>query len=202
MSNEGTGGAFVNSHGYVHDMITLHRATNTSCEGEPETEHSWFPGYAWTIAYCAGCANHLVSDGLFLCWSAQMPWLFAVCKWQCNLRLNLSAGKCLEQCPVSLSSGYSLVLTWSLIDRCNMQLRHSAAQGRLDGTCLYGFCMSCTCHNNISTGTLHFALILWQLCGLTSLEKVARVPQSTSECASVHALVLLEDCVIGAQCGA
>lgn len=59
MSNEGTGGAFVNSHGYVHDMITLHRATNTACEGEPETEHSWFPGYAWTIAYCAGCANHL-----------------------------------------------------------------------------------------------------------------------------------------------
>jgi cereblon len=64
MSNEGTGGAFVNSHGYVHDMITLHRATNTSCEGEPETEHSWFPGYAWTIAYCAGCANHLVSKSL------------------------------------------------------------------------------------------------------------------------------------------
>ena len=64
MSNEGTGGAFVNSHGYVHDMITLHRATNTACEGEPETEHSWFPGYAWTIAYCAGCANHLVSNSL------------------------------------------------------------------------------------------------------------------------------------------
>ena len=61
MSNEGTGGAFVNSHGYVHDMVTLHRATNATCEGEPETEHSWFPGYAWTIAYCAGCTNHLVS---------------------------------------------------------------------------------------------------------------------------------------------
>lgn len=60
MSNEGTGGAFVNSHGYVHDMITLHRAINAECDGEPETEHSWFPGYAWTIAYCAGCANHLV----------------------------------------------------------------------------------------------------------------------------------------------
>ena len=60
MTREGTGGAFVNSHGYVHDMITLNRATNTSCEGEAETEHSWFPGYAWTIAYCAGCMNHLV----------------------------------------------------------------------------------------------------------------------------------------------
>ena len=66
MSNEGTGGAFVNSHGYVHDMITLHRATNATYEGEPETEHSWFPGYAWTIAYCAGCTSHLVraSHGL------------------------------------------------------------------------------------------------------------------------------------------
>ncbi|KAL3153029.1 hypothetical protein ABBQ38_012053 [Trebouxia sp. C0009 RCD-2024] len=59
MSSEGTGGAFVNSHGYVHDMITLHRATNAVCDGEPETEHSWFPGFAWTIAYCAGCTSHL-----------------------------------------------------------------------------------------------------------------------------------------------
>ena len=67
MSNEGTGGAFVNSHGYVHDMVTLHRATNATCEGEPETEHSWFPGYAWTIAYCAGCTNHLVSNLLHPC---------------------------------------------------------------------------------------------------------------------------------------
>ena len=64
MSHEGTGGAFVNSHGYVHDMITLYRATNATCEGDPETEHSWFPGYAWTIAYCAGCTNHLVSKHL------------------------------------------------------------------------------------------------------------------------------------------
>ena len=65
MSNEGTGGAFVNSHGYVHDMVTLHRATNATCEGEPETEHSWFPGYAWTFAYCAGCTSHLVGHGIF-----------------------------------------------------------------------------------------------------------------------------------------
>eukprot|EP00329_Picozoa_sp_Boothbay-MS584-11_P006758 61365_4 len=33
------------------------------CDGEPETEHSWFPGYAWTIAYCRGCTSHLVRAG-------------------------------------------------------------------------------------------------------------------------------------------
>jgi hypothetical protein len=27
-------------------------------EGEPETAHSWFPGYAWQCAYCA-CGQHL-----------------------------------------------------------------------------------------------------------------------------------------------
>ncbi|KXZ45021.1 hypothetical protein GPECTOR_59g628 [Gonium pectorale] len=27
--------------------------------GRPETEHSWFPGYAWTIANCAACGQHM-----------------------------------------------------------------------------------------------------------------------------------------------
>ena len=65
LSNEGTGGAFVNCHGHVHDMITLQKARNAECDGEPETEHSWFPGYAWTIAYCRGCNSHLVRPDCF-----------------------------------------------------------------------------------------------------------------------------------------
>lgn len=28
-------------------------------QGTPETEHSWFPGYAWTIANCRHCYSHL-----------------------------------------------------------------------------------------------------------------------------------------------
>jgi hypothetical protein len=27
--------------------------------GGPSTQDSWFPGYAWTIAYCLRCHNHL-----------------------------------------------------------------------------------------------------------------------------------------------
>ena len=62
MSDEGAGGAFVNPHGYVHDMITLQQARHVVLEGDPELQHSWFEGYAWTIAYCGGCSNHLVGS--------------------------------------------------------------------------------------------------------------------------------------------
>ena len=27
--------------------------------GEPETAHSWFPGFAWTVANCARCHAHV-----------------------------------------------------------------------------------------------------------------------------------------------
>lgn len=28
-------------------------------EGSPQTESSWFPGFAWTVAYCRACWHHL-----------------------------------------------------------------------------------------------------------------------------------------------
>lgn len=59
MSEEGISGVFVNTHGYVHDMVTLRRVRGVTLEGRPETENSWFPGYAWTIAYCRSCSQHL-----------------------------------------------------------------------------------------------------------------------------------------------
>eukprot|EP00879_Flechtneria_rotunda_P025366 GHRR01026950.1.p1 GENE.GHRR01026950.1~~GHRR01026950.1.p1 ORF type:complete len:532 (+),score=180.41 GHRR01026950.1:223-1818(+) len=59
MTAEGIGGTFVNSHGYVHDMVTFKRVRGLHYYGSPETEHSWFPGYAWTIAHCDSCGQHL-----------------------------------------------------------------------------------------------------------------------------------------------
>ncbi|GBG76201.1 hypothetical protein CBR_g21950 [Chara braunii] len=59
MSTEGPISTFVNAHGCVHETMTLQRATGLELEGEPETENSWFPGYAWTIAHCARCRTHM-----------------------------------------------------------------------------------------------------------------------------------------------
>ena len=56
---EGTTGAYVNEHGVIHQTITLRKIGNARCIGGAETKDSWFPGYAWTIAYCNLCASHL-----------------------------------------------------------------------------------------------------------------------------------------------
>lgn len=55
MSNEGPLGAYVNPHGCVHEIMTLYKANGLALIGNPVKEYSWFPGYAWTIAYCATC---------------------------------------------------------------------------------------------------------------------------------------------------
>ena len=61
MSQEGASGMYVNPHGIVHDMITVEgvKGGRVRLEGEPETAHSWFPGYAWTVCRCARCDSHL-----------------------------------------------------------------------------------------------------------------------------------------------
>ncbi|KAK2991814.1 hypothetical protein RJ640_006374 [Escallonia rubra] len=59
MSSEGPLGAYVNPHGYVHEIITLYKANGLAFIGNPVTEYSWFPGYAWTIAYCGTCRHQL-----------------------------------------------------------------------------------------------------------------------------------------------
>ncbi|KAM9277081.1 protein cereblon isoform 1-T1 [Morus bassanus] len=51
--------AYVNPHGYIHETLTVYKACNLNLSGRPSTEHSWFPGYAWTIAQCRICANHM-----------------------------------------------------------------------------------------------------------------------------------------------
>ncbi|XP_054641015.1 protein cereblon isoform X2 [Dunckerocampus dactyliophorus] len=51
--------AYVNPHGYVHETLTVYKANNLNLVGRPSTLHSWFPGYAWTIAQCRSCGSHM-----------------------------------------------------------------------------------------------------------------------------------------------
>uniref|UniRef100_UPI0035CD3D9F Protein cereblon n=1 Tax=Homo sapiens TaxID=9606 RepID=UPI0035CD3D9F len=59
LSREGPMAAYVNPHGYVHEILTVYKACNLNLIGRPSTEHSWFPGYAWTVAQCKICASHI-----------------------------------------------------------------------------------------------------------------------------------------------
>lgn len=59
---EGTVGAYVNAHGFVHQTLTLRELLSPErvvLDGQPESRDSWFGGYAWQIAYCARCMLHL-----------------------------------------------------------------------------------------------------------------------------------------------
>ncbi|KAL4560283.1 hypothetical protein LXL04_032433 [Taraxacum kok-saghyz] len=67
MSTDGPLGAYVNPSGFVHEIMTLLKANGLALIGVPTEEYSWFPGYAWTIAYCATCEY-------------QMGWLFTATK--------------------------------------------------------------------------------------------------------------------------
>ena len=49
----------INPHGYLHEFVTVRRAVGLRIVGPGTTEHTWFPGYAWSIAYCAGCGAHI-----------------------------------------------------------------------------------------------------------------------------------------------
>ncbi|XP_046970638.1 protein cereblon-like [Vanessa cardui] len=59
MSSEGVHSNYTNLGGYMHDIVTVSRASNTELSGAPSAEFSWFPGYAWTIALCAACLAHV-----------------------------------------------------------------------------------------------------------------------------------------------
>lgn len=59
LSVEGPLGAYVNPQGYVHETMTVYKAQNLNLIGRATKEHSWFPGYAWTIAQCRRCAFHI-----------------------------------------------------------------------------------------------------------------------------------------------
>lgn len=60
-TDEGCSGLFVNSHGWIHDMITTSQVKleSVSFSGVPTEEFTWFKGYAWQIFNCRRCGSHL-----------------------------------------------------------------------------------------------------------------------------------------------
>jgi len=59
MSASGLMAAYVNPHGAIHETLTVLKVKNIRLTGAEVAEHSWFPGYKWTIAQCRLCGNHL-----------------------------------------------------------------------------------------------------------------------------------------------
>ncbi|XP_074645118.1 protein cereblon-like isoform X2 [Tubulanus polymorphus] len=62
MSVQGPMGTYVNPGGYVHEMFTVsseRKEFALNLRGRPSSQHSWFPGYAWTIAECKNCSDHM-----------------------------------------------------------------------------------------------------------------------------------------------
>ncbi|KAH8945724.1 hypothetical protein BDL97_12G055300 [Sphagnum fallax] len=55
MSSDGPISAYANAHGYIHETLTLSNAYGLFEDGAPQTENSWFPGYAWVLAKCNTC---------------------------------------------------------------------------------------------------------------------------------------------------
>jgi hypothetical protein len=49
----------VNPAGYTYTIGCFREAGGCSAVGEPTHAHTWFPGYAWRIALCARCEQHL-----------------------------------------------------------------------------------------------------------------------------------------------
>ena len=49
----------VNPAGYLHEIITVHEARHLVVTGQPTAEATWFVGYTWDIAVCAGCGAHV-----------------------------------------------------------------------------------------------------------------------------------------------
>jgi cereblon len=50
---------FANPRGLYFELVTVLCAHNVRLV-DPETDHhTWFVGYAWTIALCVGCAAHV-----------------------------------------------------------------------------------------------------------------------------------------------
>ncbi|XP_043289838.1 protein cereblon-like [Venturia canescens] len=60
MNKKGLQEAYCNPYGAIHETVTLSNTTNVVLSVDPpSTVCSWFPGYAWTIASCAGCNSHI-----------------------------------------------------------------------------------------------------------------------------------------------
>jgi len=59
---EGTTSAYVNGHGFIHQITTLRKVIHEnriSFRDSPSTENSYFPGYSWWITCCSRCGSML-----------------------------------------------------------------------------------------------------------------------------------------------
>ncbi|XP_020297490.1 protein cereblon isoform X3 [Pseudomyrmex gracilis] len=60
MNKEGPQGTYVNPGGVIHETITFYHVQGVILNSSPpSTDFSWFPGYAWTIAICKCCREHV-----------------------------------------------------------------------------------------------------------------------------------------------
>ncbi|KAJ8729087.1 hypothetical protein PYW07_006783 [Mythimna separata] len=59
MSSEGVHSNYTNLGGYMHDILTVSRATGVQTSGARSAEYSWFPGYTWVVLLCANCMSHV-----------------------------------------------------------------------------------------------------------------------------------------------
>lgn len=59
MSMDGHEHAFFNPAGLVFRILCFSEAPGAQDRGAPTDEFTWFPGYQWIIACCAGCGEHL-----------------------------------------------------------------------------------------------------------------------------------------------
>ena len=50
---------FTNPAGVFCDFFTFSSCPGALAFGDPIVEHSWFPGYGWSVALCENCGNHL-----------------------------------------------------------------------------------------------------------------------------------------------
>jgi hypothetical protein len=48
-----------NPGGYIFDIGCFHEAAGCVAVGAATEAHTWFEGYAWRVALCAGCERHL-----------------------------------------------------------------------------------------------------------------------------------------------
>ena len=62
LSQSGPQSPFVNPSGYIHETVTVNETSSsvlTTLNYSPTSEFSWFPGYQWTLCFCAQCTCHL-----------------------------------------------------------------------------------------------------------------------------------------------
>jgi hypothetical protein len=51
--------SFTNPHGYLFHIGCFRQVPGCESIGDGNFAHAWFPGYAWTVAVCGNCRQHV-----------------------------------------------------------------------------------------------------------------------------------------------